>query len=216
MALTNQDYSENDFKGATAKLLPPGHYWEYEPGDDLDNLLSGLAVEFKATHDETQQNILYAADNIQSGWKLSDYQTLLDTHSMNGFVFDSRATPNLIYIDIEANDLVGEFMKSTESYRLPHTAFLWTLKQSKTLHAGAANHSVQVSRKELAANCSDLAHSQALLIGTGRQSLQVNRREIVAQYLNEYPVQYIQHDAAASIAQTRNSFIINRTELRTI
>lgn len=181
MALINPDYSTSDFKKATANLLPPGDYWSYQAGDPLDDLLTGLAIDFKNTHDDTQQNILYRADNIQAGWKLVDYQTLLNSHNITGYVFDNSATPNLIYINVEPSQLVGGLMEKVEDYRLPHTAFSWTLKNKKKLHVGAAHIGVKVSRKKSVASNSELTHGHVLSVGVGHQGLQVHRRKIVAQ-----------------------------------
>ena len=68
-------------------MLPAGEYWQYEKGDPLDGLLEGLATEFKAIHDETKINILYSPDNKQAGWRLSDYQTLLNNNEIAGIYF---------------------------------------------------------------------------------------------------------------------------------
>ncbi|WP_051303249.1 hypothetical protein [Psychromonas aquimarina] len=223
MALMEPDYSSDDFKQAAAALLPPGEYWQYSPGGTLDKLLTGLALEFKTTHDETQQNILYQADNIQAGWKLSDYQTLLDTHKIAGRVFDNHATPNYIYIDVEPNMQAGELMKELEDYRLPHTAFLWTLKQKQSLHLGTARQNVNIDRREVTADCWDLAQAQHLHAGAGRQTVQIHRRKVVLQYLAEQPVidterqtQFIAHQLTFSLVQGRSCVVINRTTMRAI
>jgi hypothetical protein len=146
MALIGQDYAVDDFKHAVAALLPPGEYWSYQRGDPLDKLLTGLAIEFKTTHDETQLNVLYPIDNSVEGWKLADYQTLLDNHHITGQVFDDSNTPNIIYIDIAPAMIAGELMAALEGYRLPHTAFCWTLKQALVLKAVPVHQSLVVHR----------------------------------------------------------------------
>ena len=152
MAIEYPDYSAGDFKQATAALLPPGEYWQYEKNDELDLLLSAVGEEFKKTHDEIQINILNQGNNIASGWKISDYQTLLNSNYIVGTVYDNSATPNLIYIDMSANQTAGGVIKSLDEYRLPHTAFCCTVKHQKTMVITLLRRSITINTRTLKAS----------------------------------------------------------------
>jgi len=175
MVITPPVYSADDFKQAAAALLPPGEYWQYEAGEPLDNLLCALGQEFKTTHDETQLSILYPIDNGGAGWKLADYQTILGTHKITGTVSDNSATPNLIYIEIAPEMVAGELMKTLENYRLPHTAFCWTLKQKQTLHIGVAHTGLQIKRTAVVADCWTLQQQLTLKVAPVRRSVVIHR-----------------------------------------
>jgi hypothetical protein len=151
MAVTEQIYTKDDFKQAVSALLPAGQYWQYEQGDQLDAVLEALAAEFKTIHDETKIDPLYQQDNNVLGWKLADYQAILNDNEIVGTVFDDSSTPNLIYINFEAGQVAGDFMKTLESYRLPHTAFCCTYAQQKTLSIAVCRQTLQINRRELRA-----------------------------------------------------------------
>jgi hypothetical protein len=151
MAINEQIYSKDNFKQAVSALLPAGQYWQYEQGDQLDDVLEGMAAEFKTIHDETKLNILYVPDNSNTGWKLSDYQTLLNTSEVVGQVYDESETPNLIYIDFEAGFMVGDLMKKLDSYRLPHTAFCCTYAHQRIVYVAVCSQSLHINRRVLRA-----------------------------------------------------------------
>lgn len=146
MAIEEPIYTKDDFKQAVSALLPTGQYWHYEKGGQLDGVLEALAVEFKAIHDETKIDPLYQEDNNVLGWKLVDYQAILNDNEISGSVFDDSSTPNLIYINFEAGQVAGEFVKALDSYRLPHTAFCCIYSYKSPLYAVVAHNSLQINR----------------------------------------------------------------------
>jgi len=147
MGVEEQLYTKDDFKQAVSALLPPGYYWQYEKGDQLDGVLEVLATEFKTISDETKIDPLYQQDNNVLGWKLVDYQTILNDNEITGSVFDDSNTPNLIYIDIAHSQAAGSQMKELDSYRLPHTAFCFTYNNQAPLHVAVAHHSLQLNHQ---------------------------------------------------------------------
>lgn len=151
MAINDVDYTSKDLKQAITALLPPGEYWQYENGDDLDLLLSAMGDEFKTIHDETKVSALNQTDNNTSGWKISDYQTILNDNYIAATVYDKPDTPNLIYIEMSANQTAGGVIKSLDSYRLPHTALCSVFTHQKTLHIALARRSLTVNRRTLKA-----------------------------------------------------------------
>jgi len=151
MGVTEIIYEQSDFKQAASALLPAGEYWQYEQGDSLDNVLEALATEFKTINDETKVSILYDIDNIQGGWKLSDYQGILNNNGISATVFDDSSTPNLIYIDFELGKSNGEFIQKLDEYRLPHTAFCCTYLHEKVMYVAAVRQSLTINRRELRA-----------------------------------------------------------------
>lgn len=151
MAISETVYNKDDFKQAISALLPAGEYWQYEKGDPLDGLLEGLANEFKTIHDETKVNILYSPDNNQTGWKLADYQTILNSNGIAGTVFDDSQSPNLIYLDLSANQATGDLMKTLDAYRLPHTAFCFQYNNKQTLHVVCVRQTLQINRHTMRA-----------------------------------------------------------------
>lgn len=130
MAITIPDnYSTDDFKQALQKLLPPGEYWQNQtPDTDLDKLLTAIATEFKTTHDETKLSVLLTIDKSLFGWKLSDYQALLNEQGIESTVTDNSATPNIIYIEVVNLEDLFETFNMIESLRLPHTEIMWVKK----------------------------------------------------------------------------------------
>ncbi|MBN2605976.1 MAG: hypothetical protein JXR47_01435 [Thiotrichales bacterium] len=127
MAVTIEDnYTAEDFKQAAQKLLPPGEYWSNQtPGTDLDKLFTAIGQELKTVHDETKLSVLIQLDNSLFGWKIADYQGLLNLQGIDAQVTDDPLTPNVIYIKIRSTqDLLAVF-KQIENYRLPHTIINW-------------------------------------------------------------------------------------------
>ncbi|WP_022940107.1 hypothetical protein [Psychromonas hadalis] len=151
MVIEQQLYSKDNFKQAISALLPTGQYWQYQQGDALDGILEGMGVEFKTIHDETKLDFLDVPDNNNTGWKLSDYQTLLNTSEVVGNVYDDSSTPNLIYIDFSAGYTVGDLMKKLDSYRLPHTNFCCTYTHQKTIYIAVCRQSLHINRRVLRA-----------------------------------------------------------------
>ncbi|BBN59305.1 hypothetical protein [Hydrogenovibrio marinus] len=101
MAVDTQEYTLQDYRNAVEKLFPPGKYWEQPEDDsDLDNLYWAIAQEWKTTADELKTNILFGANNTLFGWKISDYQRLLDENGIDGTVFDDKSMPSYIYFNI--------------------------------------------------------------------------------------------------------------------
>jgi len=145
MAITEQIYTQADFKQAVSALLPNGQYWQYDQGCPLDALLNALATEFKTVHDETKIDTLYQEDNNVPGWKLADYQTILNDNAIAGDVYDDSSTPNLIYIDIDHSQTAGNLMQELDGYRLPHTAFCFTYSNRSPLYVAVAHHSLQIN-----------------------------------------------------------------------
>ena len=180
MDVTPDIYTANDFKIATAALLPPGEYWQYEKNGDLDNLLSVLGQEFKTTHDETTSNVLYERDNNQAGWKISDYQALLASFSINGTVFDKSSTPNLIYIKCEHSSQMGRGMQKLEGYRLPHTAFFWEVVQNKKLYCAVHNNSLSVNRSKSILTSNKESKAGLVSCAVTHHSLVINRTQLRA------------------------------------
>ena len=153
MAVTETTYSKDDFKQAVSALLPAGEYWQYEKGDQLDGLLEGMATEFKTIHDETKINLLDQTNNNLSGWKLADYQTILDENEIAGTVYDDSSTPNLIYIDIDHSQAAGNLMQELDEYRLPHTAFCFTYNYKCPLYVAVVHNNLQINHHIRMAVC---------------------------------------------------------------
>lgn len=149
MAITIPDnYSADDFKQALQKLLPPGEYWQNQtPETDLDKLLTAIAQEFKTTHDETKLSVLIKLDETLFGWKLSDYQNLLDVNGISGQVYDYPNTPNLIYLELDQTNDVLDIFKQIEEVHLPHTRLVW--RYTSGLNVTATVHSTVYTRLEL-------------------------------------------------------------------
>ena len=151
MEIIDTIYTQADFKQACAALLPPGEYWQYQTNSELEQLLEAMGTEFKTIHDETKLNPLYQENNSATGWKLSDYQSILNSNEIAGLVTDNALTPNLIYITFEAGQMAGDLMKQLDSYRLPHTAFCCTYAHQQTLHIAICRQTLHINRRTLRA-----------------------------------------------------------------
>lgn len=122
----NDEYRVDDYRHALERLLPPGKYWqEIEKHSDLDKLLYAVAEEFKTTADDVKLNLLFQFDNTLQGWKLSDYQAILDTNNIDGTVSDHPDTPNIIYLQLNSTQDLFPVFQHLEAYRLPHTQLNW-------------------------------------------------------------------------------------------
>jgi len=151
LGVTETTYEQADFKHAVSNLLPPGEYWRYEKGDELDNVLEAAATEFKTINDETKISILYTPDNSQTGWRLADYQTILNNNNIKGAVFDDSETPNVIYIELQANQKAGDLMKTLNEYKLPHTALGVNYNNEKAVHVACTRQTLQINRHTMRA-----------------------------------------------------------------
>lgn len=122
------NYSEGQFADALQQLLPPGEYWNHngEPSE-LKQVLDGLGAELKAVHDETKLNFLFEIDNNLLGWKVADFQSILDINNLPGRVFDHPSTPNLIYLEIDDTSSILPIFQQIQTHRLPHTQLVWRL-----------------------------------------------------------------------------------------
>ncbi|MFA0267954.1 hypothetical protein AB4490_14245 [Vibrio cyclitrophicus] len=118
------NYSAGDFENAYRGLLPKGEYWQDTENVELANTIKGMAKDFKQTHDDIELSLLTEFEEQQFGWKISDYQRLLMTMGSKGVVFDERANPNLIKINLYSYNNDAAF-KALEEKRLPHTEFHW-------------------------------------------------------------------------------------------
>lgn len=129
MAITQDPqpvYTVEDFRNSVKQLLPPGQYWQPETEtDDLKNLIDSIAEELHTTHEETKLSVLFTVDNSLFGWKISDYQSLLNTNGINALVWDDVVTPNVIYIKLLTTYNLLETFNQIEGYRLPHTIINW-------------------------------------------------------------------------------------------
>lgn len=208
MDLTANNYNESDFKQATAALLPPGEYWQYENGSDLDKLLSALGQEFKTVHDETALSVLYGEDNNQTGWRLVDYQSILNLFSVHGVVFDKPSKPNFIYISCDTNENTGALMQRLESHRLPHTQFHLETKDTMTLSCVAASAGVQVERSQSVLGCAPEGAVVDLFCAGTRHGIVVNRRKKALCNARRLPTIYC--------AAVKHSININRRLIRAV
>lgn len=118
------DYSAEDFAQAIRALLPKGQYWQEADNPELTSLIEAMATDFKATHDDIELSLLTDFKEALFGWKISDYQALLTESGGVGRVYDDKATPNLIKIDLYTYDNNAAFA-AFEEKRLPHTEFHW-------------------------------------------------------------------------------------------
>lgn len=118
------DYSAEDFAQAIRALLPKGQYWQEADNPELTSLIDAMATDFKATHDDIELSLLTDFQEALFGWKISDYQALLTENGGVGRVYDDKATPNLIKIDLYSYDNNAAFA-AFEEKRLPHTEFHW-------------------------------------------------------------------------------------------
>lgn len=128
MAVEETIYTEADFKKALLQLLPPGDYWaDPQEGDDLDQLLTAVAIELLTTHNETKNSFLYQSNKTLSGWKIADFQAILDTAATGGTAYDDPNYPNLIFVLLEQTTGFLDVMQELEAYRLPHTNLNWKI-----------------------------------------------------------------------------------------
>ena len=118
------DYSEADFADSLRALLPKGKYWQEAENVELTNVIEALAIDFKTTHNDVQLSLLTDFKQALFGWKISDYQALLTESGSVGRVYDERATPNLIKIELYSYDN-NQSLTALEEKRLPHTEFQW-------------------------------------------------------------------------------------------
>lgn len=117
-------YSEGDFAQAIRTLLPKGEYWQENENAVLTNTIEGIAADFKVTHDDIELSLLTEFSDSLFGWKLKDYQILLNESGSVGVVSDDIHHPNLITIDLLTYDNDKAFA-AFEKKRLPHTEFVW-------------------------------------------------------------------------------------------
>ncbi len=206
--MTPEIYSANDFKQACASLLPPGEYWQYEAGDELDCLLSALSSEFKSTHDETTSLLLFEGDKNQIGWKLADYQTLLNSFSITGTVFDKSTEPNLIFIDCAQSSQLGYLMWQFEDRRLPHTAFFWEIQQSVELYFAVTSNTLKIERTDHCLNSNETRTASVYCLGV-KQSL-IIKRENSTLSGDETRV------ATVKCVAGEHSLVIHRTQMRAV
>lgn len=118
------EYSAGDFADAIRTLLPKGEYWQETDNPELTNTIEGMAADFKITHDEIELSLLTEFREQSFGWKLRDYQRLLNEIGSVGTVYDDITSPNLIKIDLFSYDNDKAYA-AFEEKRLPHTEFAW-------------------------------------------------------------------------------------------
>lgn len=121
------ELSAQDFAGALQRLLPPGTYWQDTENSELNKVLEGLGTELKTVHDETELNILYEINTTSLGWRVADFQTLLDDNQLPGRVFDLSSYPNHIYLEVDSTQNMLSIVQLIEQHRLPHTQLVWRL-----------------------------------------------------------------------------------------
>ncbi|MEZ9604252.1 hypothetical protein AB4274_13650 [Vibrio sp. 10N.261.55.A10] len=138
------EYSAGDFEGAYRGLLPKGEYWQDTENLELANTIKGMAKDFKQTHDEIELSLLTEFEEQQFGWKVSDYQSLLNTTAgqQSGMVFDEVSHPNLIYGSLydSFRHLSIQAWQAFEKYRLPHTEVAWVYHSAFIVHHQMANY----------------------------------------------------------------------------
>lgn len=141
-------YSVKDYTHALKQLLPPGKYWQTADNPVLDKMLSAIATDFKQTEDDTRLTLLYQAFTNTQSWKVTDYQAILDLQNFSGTVYDSSASPNVIFINFDGAQRIGGLIQYLESYRLPHTCFNWTAQNEERIHVAATNKQYKIERKQ--------------------------------------------------------------------
>lgn len=134
------DYTTQDFEQAIRHLLPQGQYWQEPTNTELIDVIKGMAIDFKVTHDEIQLALLSDFSESLFGWKIVDYQNLLN-QSAQGVVFDDKATPNLISISLASNCRSETAFNDIEKVRLPHTEIQWVANTRATEYIQVANAS---------------------------------------------------------------------------
>ncbi|PJC85309.1 hypothetical protein CSW98_15900 [Vibrio sp. HA2012] len=132
------EYSAGDFADALRLLLPKGEYWQEVDNQELTNLIIGMAIDFKQTHDEIQLSLLTDFSDSLFGWKLRDYQNLLNetVSKSGGVVFDDIAVPNMIFIEMydAFRSSCKKAWEEFEKKRLPHTEFAWIFNSRLNYH----------------------------------------------------------------------------------
>lgn len=132
------DYSEGDFADAIRFLLPKGEYWQEASNPELTNTIEGMAIDFKATHDEIELSLLTEFRQQSFGWRVRDYQGLLNDciGGYGGVVFDDVSHPNVVYASLF--DTSRGFSKPSwaafEDKRLPHTEIAWIYHSDLDVH----------------------------------------------------------------------------------
>ncbi|WED29883.1 hypothetical protein L3V77_20980 [Vibrio sp. DW001] len=137
------DYSAADFADAIRLLLPRGDYWQEADNQALTNTIEGMAIDFKATHDDIELSLLTNFEARLFGWKISDYQALLFSKAgkESGQVYDSAHTPNLIYVSLKdgARNNARQAWTAFEQKRLPHTEITWIYNSEMAHYHQIAN-----------------------------------------------------------------------------
>lgn len=120
------ELTKDDFSSALQQLLPPGEYWNHHDLDsELKRALDGMGAELKTVHDETELNVIFEINTNNLGWRLADFQSILDDNNLPGRVFDQPENPNYIYLEVDSTlDLLTIFQQ-IEAHRLPHTQLVW-------------------------------------------------------------------------------------------
>lgn len=138
------DYQANDFAQAIRYLLPKGEYWQEAENPELTQTIMGMAIDFKATHDDIELSLLTEFNERPFGWKIKDYQTLLfETVAQNcGQVFDDVHTPNLIYAVLKEKYRPSCKLaySAIEPKRLPHTEIAWLYHSTANVTHNMANY----------------------------------------------------------------------------
>lgn len=148
LSVTEASHSLEEFKDSVSDLLPPGDYWNpSEVNQEIDDLVEAIAIELKQTHDDTKLTILFESESTLFGWKIADYQNLLDVNGIDSTVFDKPATPNLIYIELNQTNNAISVVRQIIDIRLPHTQLIWRYVGS--LNITAAVRATVYKRLEL-------------------------------------------------------------------
>ncbi|ODS09761.1 hypothetical protein [Vibrio scophthalmi] len=144
------EYSAGDFAQSIRQLLPKGKYWQESENRELTNLIDGIATDFKQTHDDIELSLLGQKDEELFGWKLVNYQRLLNEIGSIGTVYDDINNPNLIKIDLFSYDNDKAYA-AFEEKRLPHTEFAWVypLDANTEFHQNTALTLAPVMSSEL-------------------------------------------------------------------
>jgi len=167
--------TQADFANALQQLLPPGDYWHpQQESPELTQMLNGLGAELKTVHDETKLSFLFAIDNSLMGWKLADFQALLDSGNLNSTVYDNAQTPNLIYIKFEQQDNAGALMQTLEEHRLPHTKLNWQAQNRAKLHTASATKNMAIDRAQKSFNLTQKSPGVVSVL-TGNKNTIINR-----------------------------------------
>ncbi|CAH7324327.1 conserved hypothetical protein [Vibrio chagasii] len=138
------EYRAGDFSEVFRQLLPKGDYWQDTESEVLAQVIGGLAKDFKQTHDDIELSLLSDLDKQPFGWKISDYQDLLNTivGQGRGRVFDDASQPNLIcgWLDDLNRNMGEKAWQAFESHRLPHTEIAWIYRSMLEVQHQMANY----------------------------------------------------------------------------